>query len=128
MTDKTKVKVICVHSRYVSDIDDDCVDVLYPVSEDWEEMTRKEINDLSRSIYYANIEVKGETGKTYVLIEYSENTKEEVYKLASDFHIAQEKRQIAAEKKKTDAKALRAIRMKSRKLEQLERLKKEFGE
>jgi hypothetical protein len=126
MSDKTtKVKVIKSTTHIYDDYDN--FSALFPVSADWEEVTCEEAERIREAVNYANMNKRNSNG-VYVLIEYSEAIKEEVFKLASDFMKAEEKRRLADERRKEEAKRKREEKALERKRKQLEKLKKELEE
>lgn len=120
-----KVKVILA-SAYIDDYDDlYSHTVLYPAAGDWEEIDDKDYTKLAQAVAYANS--RNPKGR-YVLIEYSEDTMEVMFKSASDFIKKMEKDEADRKRKAEEAKRKREEKAMERKRKQLEKLKKELGE
>jgi hypothetical protein len=102
--------------------------VLSPVTDDWETVDIKTRNEMSLAITYAN--TKSLDGSMYILLEYSldDETKNEVFKLASDFMEKQKRDKAKDANRRAEAKRKREDSALSRKKKQLEKLKKELGE
>jgi superfamily II RNA helicase len=99
--------------------------LFHPVAGDWEEVSDDEYNDIQEAVRYANQKAHG---FRYVLIEYSEDTNDQVFKAASDFKKQMKKEKEKEEKAREDAKRKRDEKAQERKRKQLEKLKKELGE
>jgi len=123
MTDKRKVKVI--KSDYQIDNYDDYYSqsVLYPVGGDWTEVTQKEYQEISEALHWAN-----QKRHQYILVEYDDNTVDEMFKDALDFKDTIKKRKEKEQRAKEIAAEKKAKAAKERKRKQLEKLKAEFGE
>jgi hypothetical protein len=120
-----KVKIIKVYNRDCYDCGGD--QVFAPATTDWEEVEDNQLWNLKQAVNLANWSDRNKDFN-YVLVEYAENTIEEVEKLASDWLRKEEAKKLAQEKKRAEEKAKREAKATERKLKQLERLKKEFGE
>jgi len=118
-----KVKIIKAHVIYDYDGYQDNT-LFYPVAGDWEEVNQKEYLEIKDAIKYANM---NSSDVKYLLIEYSENTKDEMFKSASDFKDKIKKREEAEQKQKEEAKQKREEKAMERKKKQLEKLKRELG-
>jgi hypothetical protein len=125
METKYKVKIIKT-SSYIYD-DYEGRNTLWPVTADWELVDRETRAEMVDAIRYANSRSKD--GSVYTLLEYSEDdsTKNEVFKLASDFLVSQKRDREKAETRKVEAKRKRDDSALARKKKQLEKLQKELG-
>lgn len=125
-----KVKIIKEYTRTYLDYDDySSMSVLYPCTEDWEEVDQDTIDKLKSQLYRANMRRDMNKEGHFHLIEYSEEyTPELIFKLASEWlkeqEVKTEKERLKreADKKKKEEQAL------ERKRKQLEKLKKELDE
>lgn len=122
---KTKIKIIKIYDDYDS-YRDYANSIFYPVTEDWEEVTQQKISEIRDAIQYANSDYKNVDGR-YVLIEYGDSLTAEVFKKASDFKIKMQKQKEKEARIQAEAKAKRDEKALSRKIRQLEKLKKELG-
>ena len=119
-----KVKII--KSNYGIDSYEDTNSVLYPCTEDWEEVNDTEYEEIRQAVAYSNL--RRNTNSYYMLIEYSDEVNSEVFRRAANFVAAQQKEKELLEKRKEDAKLKREEKNVERKRKQLEKLKKELGE
>lgn len=107
--------------------------VLYPATEDWEEVTEEGYEELVKLVQKLNSytyrrDMKIETSDFYTLVSYEEDSIKMTYKNVSDFKKVMATAQKDRERKEELAKKKKAEAAKERKLKQLEKLKKEFGE
>jgi hypothetical protein len=125
METKYKVKIIKT-SSYIYD-NYEARNSLWPVTADWEVVDDKTRAEMADAIRYANGKIKD--GSVYTLLEYSEDdsTKNEVFKLASDFIKRQKRDREKEETRKAEAKRKRDDSALARKKKQLEKLQKELG-
>lgn len=99
--------------------------VFYPVAGDWQEVTAEERERIREAISYANRKVG--TG-FYFLIEYNENTLDEMFADAKEFADKMRKVQEKEEARRAEEKRKRDEKSAERKRKQLEKLKRELGE
>jgi hypothetical protein len=125
METRYKVKIIKTSSYIYYDRSDGSV--LWPVTADWEVVDGKTRVEMIDAVSYANS--KSKDGYVYTLLEYSEDdsTKNEVFKLASDFIESQKRDREKEETRKVEAKRKRDDSALARKKKQLEKLQKELG-
>lgn len=100
--------------------------LFHPVAGDWEEVSDKEYNEIRDALRYANQSSSHDFH--YIIVEYSEETKEEMFSSASDFKEQMKKKKEKEDKAREDAKRKRDEKAQERKRKQLEKLKKELGE
>ena len=122
---KVKVKIIKT-SYYIYD-DYEQMSAIYPMTIDWEEVTVAERNEIAEAVAYANAQNKNRDFH-YVLIEYHDSCREEVFTLASQFKEKMKREKELEEQKKAEAKRKREEKALERKRKQLEKLKKELGD
>jgi hypothetical protein len=98
--------------------------VFYPVAGDWQEVTAEEREQIREAIRYAN----RKTNASYVLIEYNENTVDEMFADAKDFMDKMRQAEKREQARREEEKRKREEKSQERKRKQLEKLKKELGE
>lgn len=119
-----KVKVIR-SDTYIDSYDDYYTrSVFYPVAGDWQEVTVEEREQIREAINYAN----RKSSTSYILIEYNENTLDEMFADAKDFMDKMRKAEKREQEQLKKLKREREEKAKERKRKQLEKLKKELGE
>lgn len=125
-----KVKIVRAECWY-NDYHEVDKTLLYPVSEDWEEMEDSDVEELRQHIRHANTKMNG--GSQYVLVMYNEKTKHEVFKKASQFLEDRKKEQEKREKEKlriaaakAEKKKLNAAKLLERKRREVEKLEAEL--
>jgi hypothetical protein len=125
METEYKVKIVKT-SSYCYDYGDN-IDLIYPVSADWETVSEKTRAQMIDAIRYANI--LSSDGSFFILVEYSvdDATKNQVFALASDFLKKQTRDKEKEEARKEQAKRKREETALTRKKKQLEKLQKELG-
>lgn len=129
MSDKVKVKVI-KSSHYIEGYggyEDNAFNILYPVSTDWEEVIPIEREEIAEAVRYANHQ-RTQNGEHYVMLEYNDDIRNEVFDLASKFKEKMEKEKARDEARKEEAARKRLEKAEERKRKQFEKLKKELGE
>lgn len=120
-----KVKIIKASSQF--DYDGYYESSLFhPVAGDWEEVSDKEYGEIRDALLYANRESNRDFH--YIIVEYSEKTKDEMFASASDFKEQMKKKKEKENKAREVAKQKRDEKAQERKRKQLEKLKKELGE
>ena len=123
--DLFKVKVLRSDTSYSYD-DYDSRNLLYPVSMDWEEVTATRREEIRQAIYDAN--QMRRNGGYYFMVEYNEETMNELFADASAFADKVRKEREREIKRKADAARVKDEKAVERKRKQLEKLKREFGE
>jgi hypothetical protein len=119
-----KVKVIRCE-RLIDNYDDYYTrSVFYPVAGDWQEVTAEEREQIREAVRYAN----RKTDASYVLIEYNENTLDEMFADAKDFMDKIRKIEKREQERREAERLKREEKAQERKRKQLEKLKKELGE
>jgi hypothetical protein len=119
-----KVKVIRSEYNLSSYDDYHSTNILFPATEDWDEVTDVECEEIREAIRYANM---SQRNGQYFLVEYSDTTVADVFKSAKAFRDKMEKDRKKEEKAREDAKRKRDEKALERKRKQLEKLKKELG-
>ena len=124
-----KVKIIKEYTTYYDYDDYSSTSVLYPYTEDWEEVDQETIDKLKSSMYKANMKRDINKDGHFRLVEYSEEyTPELIFKLASEWLKEQEAIAEKERLKNEAAKKKREEQALERKRKQLEKLKKELDE
>ena len=100
--------------------------LFHPVAGDWEEVSDEEYREIWDALQYAN--QTSNRDSHYIMVEYSEETKEKMFSSASDFKEKMKKKKEKEDKAREDAKRKRDEKAQERKRKQLEKLKKELGE
>lgn len=100
--------------------------LFHPVAGDWEEVSDEEYREIRDALLYAN--QTSNRDFRYIIVEYSEETKEEMFSSASDFKEKMKKKKEKQDRAREDAKRKRDEKAQERKRKQLEKLKKELGE
>lgn len=127
-----KVKIIKL-SQYLTDsYYEEDINILFPMTLDWEEMTEQDYRKLVDAVNKANAKLNR---YRYIVVSYSNDAemKNEIFKLASDWQKEQDRKEaayqkkLAEEKKKKEEKAAeRRKKNLAKKMAEYERLKKEF--
>lgn len=119
-----KVKIIKVNTIY--DYDEyDSQSILAPVTEDWEEISDEKYASLREAVNYANMQVRNSNSR-FVLVEYTENSMDFIFKTAKEFLAGVEKKKRMEEERKEAEKKKKAEAALARKRKQLEKLKIEL--